>query len=111
MGFTIETKKKLKILNKEKRDELIEDIVNKQHNCAEIFRKQFSDSKIVYLGDFPQRKLLFDDGIKMNCLLLVNMTEIFLNCENKPNNYAWCNITAALKAMFYLISLHICFIV
>ena len=70
MGFTVKTKKKLKFLNIEKRDKLIEDIVNKRHNCAEIFRKQFSDSKIVYLSDFLQRKLLFDDGIKMNCFVV-----------------------------------------
>ena len=63
-------------MNKEKRDKLIEGIVNKRQTHAELIRKQFSDSYIGYLNDFPRRKLLL--MIELNELLFFVTGRIFL---------------------------------
>ena len=92
--MNIKTKKKLKFLDKGKRNNLKDSIINGRQKYAGEFKKQFLGSYVGYLEDLPERKQLFDNAIKMNCfttltkLMLIQITEMFLQCASSPNKYA-----------------------
>ena len=77
------TKKKLKFLDKENRNNLKEGIINGRKKYAKEFKEQFHGSYVGYLEDFPERKQLFENATKIICfitlakLMLIQITEMF----------------------------------
>ena len=65
--MNIKTKKKLKFLDKEKRNNLKDSIINGEQKYARELKKQFLGSYVGYLEELLERKQLFDNAIKMNC--------------------------------------------
>ena len=88
------TKKKLKFLDKENRNNLKDGIINGRKKYAKEFKEQFHGSYVGYLEDFPERKQLFENATKMICfitlakLMLIQITEMFLQCASTSNKYA-----------------------
>ena len=54
----IKTKKKLKFLDVEKRNNLKDSIINGRQKYAEEFKEQFLGSDVGYLEELPERKQL-----------------------------------------------------
>ena len=74
--MNIKTKKKLKFLYKEKRNNLKDSIINGRQKYARDFKKQFLSSYVGYLEELLERKQLFDKAIKMHCF--TTLTKLML---------------------------------
>ena len=88
------TKKKLQFLNKEKSDELNENILNDKDNHTGDSKSKFEETYRTYLEHFPERKALFDYATKLawfqklSEILLKQIVDIFSQCQKGANKYA-----------------------
>ena len=74
----IKTKKKLKFLDIEKRNNLKDSVINGRQKYAEEFKEQFLGSHVGYLEDLPERKQLFENVTKMNCFTTLTKRMFFI---------------------------------
>ena len=97
-------KKKIQFFNKEKSEELNENILNDKDNHTGDFKLKFEETNRTYLEHFPERKVLFDYATKLawfqklSEIPLKQIVDIFSKCQKGASKYA------AFQIMWYTFS-------
>lgn len=98
------SKKKLKFLKKQERNNLVNSINDEKKTLANNFIEDFYSRSKEYVKHFPVRKQMFEFALKLHSFVLITelmldkMLEIFISFEKKTNKFshlqsAWYNFT------------------
>ena len=97
------SKKKLKFLDKEKSEELNENILQAKDRHTEDFKLKFCDTYRTYLEHFPGRKVLFDFATKLTSPHGQSITEhILFWVQHLEHSYSLVMLELPASAYYHL---------